>query len=147
MLGIAEARLGRTDAARHAYHRAAEQGDGRGAHNLGILAGEAGDTEAELRWYLEGARLGAASSMYNLHHLTRGTDSETAYRWLVLAAAHGHARAASLVAEIEALRGQPEEAERWLSLAKTLGTSRPGAVSVLHGDPGSPAGEPERQDP
>ncbi|MFE9651147.1 tetratricopeptide repeat protein [Streptomyces sp. NPDC006365] len=147
MLGITEARLGRTDAARRAYHQAAAQGDGRGAHNLGVLAGEAGDKGAELRWYHEGARLGAASSMYNLHHLTRSSDPETAFRWLVLAAAHGHARAASRVAEIEAMRGQPAEAERWSSLAKTLSTSPPGAVSVPRGVPGGSTGEPKRQDP
>ncbi|WP_438268005.1 hypothetical protein [Kitasatospora purpeofusca] len=60
MLGVALERVRRTNAARRAYERAAAAGDGRAAHNLGVLADRGGDLLAARRWFLEGARRGAA---------------------------------------------------------------------------------------
>ncbi|MGW7414898.1 hypothetical protein [Streptomyces sp. NPDC054863] len=134
MLGEVESLLGRKDAARSEYHEAARQGDGRAAHKLGLLAHESGDTAAARRWFVQGARAGEASSMFNLRLLTDRESPEEefpgpGYPWMVLAAAHGHARAALRTGEMEYYLGRPAEAVRWFVLAESLGS--PEAASAL----------------
>nr|AHE14662.1 hypothetical protein asmbl_31 [uncultured bacterium] len=125
LLGLAEERRGRLDQARAAYRLAAAGGDGRGSHKLGMLCSAAGDEEGACRYFLDGARAGEASSMFNL--AGEGPDPARSARWMLLAAAHGHARAAVHVAAGEVAAGRIGEAVRWLGQA------------VRHGDPDAAA--------
>jgi TPR repeat protein len=127
LLGLAQETRGLLDAARHAYRRAAADGDGRAAHKLGMLSDAAGDEEDARQWFLEGARAGEASSMFNLAGMQ--ATPERGARWMVLAAAHQHPAAALHVGYQEVELGRPAEAVRWLRHADELGEPR--AAQVL----------------
>lgn len=122
LLGLAEQKRGDLEAARQAYHRAAAAGDGRAAHKLGVMAENRGDAPAARHWYVEAARAGEASGMYNLGMMQ--VDDPEGQRWLVLAAAHGHALAAMRVGVAEANAERFGEAARWLLRANQLGEPR-----------------------
>jgi localization factor PodJL len=89
--------------ARSWYSRAAEQGNVKAMHNLGVAEGETqgghADYSAAAKWYGEAAAYGLADSQFNLgilfeHGLGVQKDLAEAYKWLSLAAADGDVEAA-----------------------------------------------------
>ena len=78
------------------YRKAAEQGDARAQHNLGILCGNGEgvpqNSEEAAKWFRKAAEQGVARSQYNLGLMYSNGDGvpknyERAYAWINLAAA------------------------------------------------------------
>lgn len=84
--------------AKRLYAWAAERGNMRAMHNLGVMATEGADGKADwdgaVKWFRKAAELGLADSQHNLgviyaRGLAGATDLMEAYKWFALAAAQG----------------------------------------------------------
>ncbi|MFE6687067.1 tetratricopeptide repeat protein [Streptomyces sp. NPDC057743] len=113
--------------ARAAFERAAEEGDNRALHNLGVLAEARGEPVEAERWFRRAADAGEARSAARLGRLLaeRGED-RAAEPFLETAAEAGDADAATLLGKL--LR---ERAQHWLGAAAEAGNAE---AAHLHGD-------------
>lgn len=86
------------------YEWAAEQGNVRAMHNLGVLYSQGVDGKPDwpnaIKWFRKSAESGQTDSQYNLgviyaRGLSGRTDSAEAWKWFALAASQGDADSAS----------------------------------------------------
>ncbi|MFG3118730.1 tetratricopeptide repeat protein [Streptomyces sp. NPDC048197] len=105
-------------AAREAFRRAAEAGDGTALHNLGLVAESLGERAEAEEWFRRAADAGRPESAGRLGRMLadRG-EGKAAEPYLELAAEAGDAEAATLLGKL--LR---ERAERWLGVGKEGGS-------------------------
>ncbi|WP_310727201.1 tetratricopeptide repeat protein [Streptomyces sp. N2A] len=105
-------------AAREAFRRAAEAGDGTALHNLGVLAESLGERAEAEEWFRRAADAGRTEAAGRLGRMLadRG-EGKAAEPYLELAAEAGDAEAATLLGKL--LR---ERAERWLGVGKEGGS-------------------------
>ncbi|BDM66767.1 hypothetical protein HEK616_02540 [Streptomyces nigrescens] len=114
-------------AAREAFRRAAEAGDGTALHNLGVLAESLGERAEAEEWFRQAADDGQAQSAGRLGRMLadRG-EGKAAEPYLELAAEAGDTEAATLLGKL--LRAR---AERWLGVGKEGGSAE---AAYLWGD-------------
>ncbi|UZJ31061.1 tetratricopeptide repeat protein [Streptomyces endophytica] len=114
-------------AAREAFRRAAEAGDDKALHNLGVLAESLGERAEAEEWFRRAADGGQAQSAGRLGRMLadRG-EGRAAEPYLELAAEAGDTEAATLLGKLLRTR-----AERWLGVAKEGGSAE---AAYLWGD-------------
>jgi localization factor PodJL len=83
-----------TEKAKRLYKQAAEAGNVRAMHNLGVLYANARDIASALPWFQKASDLGLKDSQFNLgiiHALGSGVKQDLAvsYKWFALAARQG----------------------------------------------------------
>jgi localization factor PodJL len=83
-----------TEKAKRLYKEAAEAGNVRAMHNLGVLYANARDIASALPWFQKASDLGLKDSQFNLgiiHALGSGVKQDLAvsYKWFALAARQG----------------------------------------------------------
>ncbi|MER5431356.1 SEL1-like repeat protein [Streptomyces sp. NPDC002588] len=114
--------------------RAAAAGNATAVHILASLAGERGDTAAELEWYEQGVALGDPASQVNLGVLLsrQGRDWDRAESLFRAAADGGEPVAAySLGVHLRPIVGRWQEALDWFRRAAE-GGYRPAEVEAAH---------------